>query len=501
MEKSLSEIEERRQKLKEIQKMGLDPYGRRFERTHHTKALQEKFRKLKAGEKRTKFECSLAGRIRSIRKHGKLIFSHIEDFSGRIQICLELKTLGKSKFDFFDTKLNVGDIIGVKGFVFKTMKGEVTIWVKEFELLSKSLRPLPKEWYGLKDIELRYRQRYVDLIINPEVKEIFERRSKIIQAMRDFLTKEGFIEVETPILQPIYGGAAARPFSSKLNALDMKVYMRISNELYLKRLIVGGYEKIFEFSKDFRNEGIDRLHNPEFLQMETMWAYADYKDNMKLCEEMISYVAKSVLGTFEIVYQGKKINLKPPWKKIKFVDVIKTHTKIDFNKVRSFEEAKEKVKTLDVDVSDCESIGEIMIKVFEDLVQPKLIQPTIVYDYPVEAAGLAKVKKDDKRFVEAFEPIINGWEIGLSYCEENDPERLKKYWKKAEEYFRKGDEEAQRMDEDFIRALEYGMPPTSGLGIGVDRLTMLLTNSSSIRDVIFFPFMRPEERGEGIKNI
>ncbi len=491
--KAHSEIEERRTKLEELRKSGEDPYKRRYEKTHLISEIIGKSKGIKKEEKRRTFKVSISGRLRSIRKHGGVIFADLQDSSGRIQLFLEQKTIGGRKFEFFDSMLNTGDIIGTKGFIFRTKRGELTVWVKDFELLTKSLRPLPKEWFGLKDKELRYRKRYLDLILNPEVRKVFDTRLKIVQAMREFLVKNGFVEVETPILQPIYGGAAARPFESKLHALDMKVYMRISNELYLKRLIVGGYEKIFEFSRDFRNEGIDKLHNPEFTQMETMWAYANYEDNMRFCEEIISYAAKKVLGKTRLVHQGNVIELKPPWKRIKLIDAVKKYTKIDFGE-KNFEEAKQAAKKLGVDLSKCESWGEVVIKVFEDMVQPKLIQPTIVYDYPVEAAGLAKIKKEDPRFVESFEPIINGWEMGLSYCEENDPERLRAYWKEAEKKFKKGDEEAQRFDEDFIEALEYGMPPTSGIGIGIDRLAMLMTDSLSIRDVLFFPFMRPEEK-------
>ncbi|MEM5871330.1 MAG: lysine--tRNA ligase [Candidatus Aenigmatarchaeota archaeon] len=493
---SLSEIEERKKKIEKLKKMKIDSYKRRYEKTHLLGEIVDKTKDLKNGEKMENFKVSIAGRLKSIRKHGKLIFCDLQDTSGKIQLLLEEKTLGKSNFDFFDEMINSGDIIGAKGYVLKTQRGELSVFVESFELLTKAIRPLPKDWFGLKDKELRYRKRYLDLIMNPDVRKTFEIRSAIVQAMREFLISKGFVEVETPILQPIYGGASARPFESKLHALDMKVYMRISNELYLKRLIVGGYEKIFEFSRDFRNEGIDKLHNPEFTQMETMWAYADYRDNMNFCEELVSYVAKKVLGKTKIVYQGTVIDLTPPWKRISFIDVLKEHTKIDFGKL-DFEKAKKEAEKLEVDkekLAKCETWGEVLIRVFEDVVQPKLIQPTIVYDYPAEAAGLAKLKKEDPRFIESFEPIINGWEMGLSYSEENDPERLRNYWLSAEKKFKLGDEEAQRYDKDFIEALEYGMPPTSGIGIGIDRLTMLLTNSLSIRDVILFPFMKPEQK-------
>jgi len=485
-------IEERKRKLGEIVKEGINPYAYRFGKTHSISEILEKHGKIKAGKKLKKKKVSIAGRIKSIRRHGKLIFFHIQDFSGRIQVCLEFGTLGEKTFEFFDN-VNIGDFVGVHGFVFKTIKGELSVWVEKMEFLTKSLRPLPTEWYGLKDIEMRYRQRYIDLMMNPEVREVFEKRTRIVYAMREFLVKKGFIEVETPIVQPIYGGTHARPFKSHLHSLDMPVYMRISNELYLKRLIIGGYERVFEFSKDFRNEGIDKLHNPEFMQMETMWAYADYKDNMKFCEEIISHIAKKVLGTTKVKYQGKVINLKTPWKRLRFIDSIKKHAKLDFDNVKSLDEAKRAVKGMNLDVARCESIGEVMIGVFENLVQPKLIQPTIVYDYPIEMYELAKVSREDKRFAEAFEPIINGWELGLSYCEQNDPEVLRKCWEREEKEFKGGDFEAQRMDEDFLKALEYGMPPTSGIGIGIGRLTMLLTDSPSIRDVIAFPFMRPEK--------
>ena len=484
-------MEERKRKLQEIVKAKVRPYAYRFEKTHDIKEILKKHGKIKSGRKLPRQKVSIAGRIKSVRKHGKLIFAHLEDCSGRMQICLEYGTIGRKDFDFFDN-VNVGDFIGVHGFILKTIKGELSVWVKKMEFLTKSLRPLPAEWYGLKDIELRYRQRYIDLLMNPGVREVFEKRNRIIDAIREFMASRGFVEVDTPVLQPIYGGTHARPFKSHLNSLDMPVYMRISNELYLKRLLVGGYEKVFEFSKDFRNEGIDKTHNPEFMQVETMWAYADYRDNMKFCEDMISYIAKKVLGTTGVKRGDHVINFKPPWKRIRFIDAIRKYAGIDFDKVADFEGAKGEAKKKNVDVSKCRSVAEVMIAAFENLVQPKLIQPTLVYDYPAEMYELAKVSRTDQRFAEAFEPIINGWEIGLSYCEQNDPEVLRKKWEREEKEFGKGDFEAQRMDEDFLRALEYGMPPTSGLGIGVDRLVMLLTGTSSIRDVILFPFMRPE---------
>lgn len=487
-------IQERKKKLEELKQMGIDTYEHRFEKTHSVQELVEKYSKIKPNEKLEKVRAAVAGRIMAIRRHGKGSFADVVDSTGKIQFWITEDTVGEKNYKIFENT-DVGDIVGIKGYIFKTVKGELSIWVEEFSLLTKSLRPLPSRWYGLKDVETRYRQRYVDLIMNPEVKKTFEIRRKIIEVMREFLVSKGFVEVETPMMQPIYGGASARPFETYFNALDMKFYMRISNELFLKRLIVGGYEKVFEFSKDFRNEGIDTRHNPEFMQMETMWAYADYTDNMEFCEDMIGFVVKKIFGTTKILWGEKEIDFKKPWKKIKFVDVVKEYTKIDFDKIKDLSEAKKFAEEFRVDVANCDSIGKVVIKIFEEVVQPKLIQPTIVYDYPVEATGgLAKTKNSDKRFAESFEPIINGWEIGLSYSEQNDPSILRQFWEKAEEYFKKGDVEAQRVDEDFLRALEYGMPPTSGIGIGIDRLAILLTNSSSIRDVIFFPALRPEEK-------
>jgi len=487
-----SEIEERLAKLEELRRLGENPYKSMFKRTASANQILEKFKKLSKGQKKEKEKFSIGGRIRSIRKHGKLVFSDLEDFSGKIQLVFEKKTVGSKKFDFLDRFINVGDIVGVKGHVFRTKRGELSIWVEKFDLLTKSLRPLPKEWFGLKDKELRYRQRYVDLLINPDVREIFEKRRKTIASIREFLAGKGFIEVETPILQPIYGGASARPFVSKLHALDMKVYMRIANELYLKRLIVGGYERIFEFSQDFRNEGIDKTHNPEFLLMETMCAFADYNESMEVTEKMIEYVVRKVHGKTKVVYQGQVIDFKVPWKRMTMLGAIKKYTGKDLTKADA-EKAREIAEELGVEVDKSMTWGEITAQIFEEKVEEHLIQPVHIYDFPADVSGLSKRKKDDERIAERFESFVNAWEIVNSYSEANDPQQIEAYWKKAEKSLAEGDEDAQRLDMDFIRALEYGMPPTSGIGLGVDRLVMLLTNSPSIRDVIFFPFMRPED--------
>ena len=478
-------IKEREKKIKELRKQGINPYAYRFDKKDSiSKTLKTPV------EKKVK----TAGRIMSKREIGKIAFSIIQDFTGKIQLVFQEGKTEKKDFDFFKKYTDIGDIVGIEGEIFKTKTGEHSIIVKNIVLLTKSILPLPDKWCGLQDKEERYRKRYLDLIMNPEIKKVFEIRGKIFETIREFMKSRDFIEVNTPILQPIYGGASAKPFESKLNALNMKVYMRISNELYLKRLIVGGYERIFEFSPDFRNEGIDKTHNPEFTQVETMWAYADYKNNMKFAEEMVEYVCKKVHGKTKISLNGKEIDFKTPWKKLAFLDAIKSETKIDFVKIDNLKDAKKAAEKIGIDCSKCDTLGEIMINIFEEKVQPLLIQPTIVYDYPLEAAGLAKATEDDEMFVSSFELIVNGIELGLSYCEQNDPVALENYWKFAAEKFRKGDLEAQQLDKDFINALKIGMPPTSGLGIGIDRLAILLTNQPSIRDVIFFPFMKPEEK-------
>jgi lysyl-tRNA synthetase class 2 len=491
---SLSEIEERRIKLSELRKRKIEPYKRRYGKTHLVSEIAKKAEKLGNGKEMKKLIVSVAGRIRSIRKHGRLIFADLNDASGKIQLLVDEAGIGKEKFDFFDAMLNAGDIIGAKGHVLRTKRGELSIHTGNFELLTKALRPLPKDWFGLKDKELRYRQRYVDLILSPEVKDVFDKRAKAIEATREFLKTHGFKEVETPILQPIYGGASARPFESKLNALDMKIYMRISNELYLKRLIVGGYEKIFEFSQDFRNEGIDKTHNPEFLMMETMCAYADYNDSMDLTEKMIEHIVKQVCDKTKIVYQGQVLEFKTPWKRMSMLDAVKQYTGKDFGKLDA-EKAFAAAKELGAEVEKGMSWGEIVAHVFESKVEQHLIQPVHIYDFPSDVSGLSKRRQDDDRIAERFESFVNAWEIINSYSEANDPEQIRHYWEKAERDLKRGDEEAQRMDADFVRALEYGMPPTSGIGLGVDRLIMLLTDSPSIRDVIFFPFMKPETEG------
>ena len=481
-------IKQRKEKLKNFQEIGLNPYSYKFDKNAYAKNILEDNRKLKNGE-RTKKRVKIAGRIISSRLMGRSLFGDLQDSTGKIQFYIKENLVGKDRYKLFK-KFDVGDIIGVEGLIFKTNKGETSVEAKKFDLLTKSLRPLPAKWHGLKDKEIRYRQRYLDLIMNPKIKDAFAIRILIIHHIREFLVKKGYVEVETPVLQPIYGGTNARPFKTFLNDLKIHTYLRISNELYLKRLIVGGYEKIFEFSKDFRNEGIDKTHNPEFILMETMWAYADYKDNMDLTEEMIEYVAKNIFGTTKLNYQGKIIDVKRPWKRLGMVQAIKKYVKIDITNMNDGE-IKSFIDNHKIKLEGEFSRGMAIQLIFEEFVESKLIQPTIIYDFPHETCVLAKQKRDNPFYGERFEPFINGWEFGNSYSEENRPEILKREWEKEEKKLIRGDEEAQRMDKDFIEALEYGMPPTSGLGIGVDRLAILFSDQESIRDIIMFPFMKP----------
>lgn len=489
-EKTLTQIrEDRIKKLEELRKCGIDPFShKKFETRHSISNIKVEFSKIKPNEKLPKEKISLAGRIRGIRRHGKGGFADIENLTGRIQFWIALDTVSEKEYKVFE-KTDVGDIVGIQGYIFKTVKGELSIWVKSFTLLSKALRPLPSEWYGFKDVETRYRQRYVDLIMNTEVKKTFEIRSKIIQAMREYLVKNGYLEVETPILQPIYGGAFARPFVTHHNALDMKMYLRISNEMYLKRLIVGGLEKVFEFSPDFRNEGIDTSHNPEFLLLEAMTAYTDYKDGMKLVENLIAYAAKKIVGTTKVNYQGVEIDFTPPWKRLKMVDAIKEYLKLDVMK-SSEEKLKDFLKGHGFEVKESSKRGELIDVIFEEFVESKLIQPTIIYEYPIEVSALAKKCDDNTQFTERFEFFIAGREAGNNYTEINDPLELKRRFVEELKRSETGDEEAHPTDEDFLRAVEYGMPPTCGIGIGMDRIIMILTNSPSIRDVILFPALR-----------
>ncbi|MFH1801271.1 MAG: lysine--tRNA ligase [archaeon] len=473
-------ISERMRKIKELEKIRINPYPNKFEKTHTC----EDCLKLKIGS-----SVKTAGRIMTKRELGNIAFARLRDGYGEIQIVMQKNETPEKEREFFKKFIDAGDFIGVEGKIFKTKTKEISILVKKLTMLSKSVLPLPEKFHGLQDKEERYRKRYLDLIMNPEVKEVFERRSEIINSIRGFLDKKGYIEIDCPMLQPIYGGGSARPFETSLNALKMNIYLSISTELYLKRLITGGFEKVYAMNRVFRNEGIDATHNPEFTILETMLAYNDYVTNMDLFEEMVESVAKKVLGKTKINYQGKEIELKRPWKRMSMVESIKKFAKLDVEKM-SDEELRKKIKELKIEIPFFKR-GIAIEGIFSELVESKLIQPTIIYDYPYETCGLAKPKENNPQWAERFEPFINGWEMGNNYSELNDPKILEKYWKEQEKNS-KLDSEAQKYDEDFINALKIGMPPTTGLGLGVDRLIMLLTNSPSIRDVILFPFMKPE---------
>lgn len=478
----------RREKLAELRNQNREPYGGRYERTHMAADILNNFAKLENNTIAT------AGRIMSKRGMGKASFAHIQDATGQVQIYARLNDIGEEAYELFG-KLDIGDIIGVSGKVFKTRMGEITVATENLQLLAKSLRPLPEKWHGLKDVELRYRQRYVDLIVNPEVKEVFVARSKIIRAIRSYLDARGFLEVETPMMHGIAGGAAAKPFITYHNTLDMNLFLRIAPELYLKRLIVGGLEKVYELNRNFRNEGISTRHNPEFTMLELYQAYADYEDMMNLTEELIAYVAEQVFGSMEIEYQGSRIDLTPRWTRLPMLEAVKLYTGLDFNLIKTAKEAREAIKQeqLNLEIEPAATWGAILNEVFEAFVEPRLMQPTFITDYPVEMSPLAKRKKDNPELTYRFELFIYGREMANAFSELNDPIDQKERFLKQVEKRSAGDEEAHMMDEDYVTALEYGMPPAGGLGIGIDRLIMLLTNSPSIRDVILFPLMRPRE--------
>ena len=488
MEEILDEnhlIKIRKEKLEELKKQGKNPFEiTKYNRTHTSQDVRNNYVELENKD------VSIAGRIVAKRIMGKASFCHIQDSTGKIQSYVSINDLGEENYSEFKT-YDIGDIIGITGFVFKTKTEEISVHAKKVVLLTKSLRPLPEKFHGLKDTELRYRQRYVDLIMNPEVKETFLTRTKIIKEIRRILDSKGYLEVETPILNTIAGGAAARPFITHHNTLDMDMYLRIANELYLKRLIVGGFDKVYEMGRMFRNEGISIKHNPEFTNIELYSAYEDYNDMMNITEEIISTVAQNVLGTTKITYQGTPIDLTPGWKRIPMIEAIKEVTGVDFNTINTDEEATNAAKNLGIEIEGILERGNVINLVFEEKVEDTLIQPTFIIDYPVEVSPLTKRKPSDPRLVERFEVFIGGREYGNAYSELNDPiDQYERFLEQAKQKA-EGNEEANDMDDDFIQALEYGMPPTGGLGIGVDRLIMLLTDSASIRDILLFPTMKP----------
>ena len=473
-------------KMHKIEEHGWKPFGYRFLYTHRAADIAAQFDEL--SEKET--EVKMAGRIMAIRGHGKTCFMDMQDKTGRIQVYVRKDVIGEENYALIKL-MDIGDTVGITGTAFRTHMGELSIKASSVEMLSKSLRPLPEKWHGLKDVETRYRQRYVDLIVNPEVRDTFVKRSQIIRSVREVLDSHDFLEVETPILNTIAGGAAARPFISYHNALDMQVYMRIAPELYLKRLIVGGMDRVYEMGRVFRNEGIDNRHNPEFTSVEIYQAFADYRDMMDLTEEVVVKTAEKVLGTTTINYEGTTIELASPWKRMSMIEAVKEYSGKDFTDVTDLEEARAIAKELNVAIEPSFGIGKIINACFEEYVEDKLIQPTFITGHPKEISPLAKSNPENPEITDRFEAYIYGREICNGFTELNDPIDQKERFLKQVEERANGDEEANMMDEDFVNALEYGLPPTGGLGIGIDRLVMFLTNSSTIRDVLFFPTMKP----------
>ncbi len=484
------------EKLNKLKELGVDPYPTRFDRTHYSTEIIEKFEQLEKSEE----EVAIAGRIIAVRKMGKAVFSHIRDYKGKMQLYIRKDQVGDDKFEIFKL-LDIGDFVGIKGKVFKTRTEEITVLAADLQLLTKSLLPLPvvkeEEVDGkiithdaFADKELRYRRRYLDLAVNVEVKDVFVKRAKIVSTMRKLLENKNFIEVETPVLQPIYGGASARPFKTFHNTLGVDLYLRIADELYLKRLIVGGFDGVFEISKDFRNEGIDRIHNPEFTMMELYVAYNNYEYMMELTENLVADIAKEVFGTMELEFQGNKINFAPPWERLSMFDAVKRYTGFKVEGA-SIDELKKYADDLEIEIEDFWGPGKIVEEIYGEYVEGKIVRPTFIIDYPAEISPLAKRNPEKPDMTERFEAVVCGFEIANGYSELNDPQDQKQRFLEQMEKSRLGDEEAQVLDEDYIMALEYGMPPTTGLGIGIDRLTMLMTDTTSIRDVILFPQMKP----------
>lgn len=482
----------RREKLQELRDLGIDPFGKKFVRSGDSKSLHQEwdeFSKEELHDKEDESAVAIAGRLMTKRGKGKAGFAHVKDITGQIQIYVRKDQVGDEQFEIWK-HADLGDIVGVKGVMFKTNTGELSVKAKEFTVLTKSLRPLPDKYHGLQDIEQRYRQRYLDLITSEESTKTFIKRSQIIQEMRTYLNNKGFLEVETPMMHQIAGGASARPFVTHHNALDATLYMRIAIELHLKRLIVGGLEKVYEIGRVFRNEGVSTRHNPEFTMIELYEAYADYNDIMDLTESMVAAIAEKVLGSTTVQYGEESIDLAPNWRRWHMVDAVKEYTGVDFYEVKTDEEAHTLAKEHNIEVEDRMTYGHILNEFFEQRVEEKLIQPTFIYGHPIEISPLAKKNPEDPRFTDRFELFIVGREHANAFTELNDPidqrERFEAQMKEKDQ----GNDEAHEMDDDFIEALEYGMPPTGGLGIGIDRLVMLLTNSASIRDVLLFPYMR-----------
>ncbi|MDK7115632.1 lysine--tRNA ligase [Staphylococcus pettenkoferi] len=486
------QMQVRRQKLQELYDLGIDPFGQKFDRTDMAEPLHEQwdqYSKEELKEKEEESHVTVAGRIMTKRGKGKAGFAHIQDLTGQIQLYVRKDQIGEDQFAIWKSA-DLGDIVGIEGVMFKTNTGELSVKAKDFTLLTKALRPLPDKHHGLQDIEQRYRQRYLDLITNQDSTQTFINRSKILQEMRNFLNKKGFLEVETPMMHQIAGGAAARPFVTHHNALDATLYMRIAIELHLKRLIVGGLEKVYEIGRVFRNEGVSTRHNPEFTMIELYEAYADFHDMMDITESMVRHIAQEVLGETTIPYGEEQVDLGSSWKRVHMVDAVKEATGVNFYDVKSDEEARDLAKEHGVEITDHMKYGHIVNEFFEQKVEESLIQPTFVYGHPIEISPLAKKNPEDPRFTDRFELFIVGREHANAFTELNDPIDQRARFEAQLQEREEGNDEAHEMDEDFLEALEYGMPPTGGLGIGIDRLVMLLTNSPSIRDVLLFPYMR-----------
>lgn len=486
-------IKQRFEKAEKLEKQGINLFPNTFRKKQDILEIKEKYKFLSKEElEKVKEESVIAGRLMAIRSFGKATFAHIQDGTDKIQIFLQQKELGTDKYKFFK-KLDIGDIIGLRGRPFLTKTGELTLNVSDFELVTKSLRPLPEKFHGLKDVEARYRQRYVDLIVNPKVRDIFRTRTMILKLIRQYLDQRGFMEVETPMMQIIPGGATAKPFETYHNALGMKLFLRIAPELYLKRLLVGGFEKVYELNRNFRNEGISTQHNPEFTMLEFYMAYADYNDLIKITEEMFSYLAQEILGSLKLNYQGKEIDLTPPWNKLSFYESLEKIGGLSKEQYQDIKKAKNLVLELGENVKEYDSLGKIQTKLFDLLVEPKLIQPHFIYHYPTEVSPLSRRNDKDPSITDRFELFIAGREMANAFSELNDPRDQKRRFEEQVKEKAKGEEEAHFMDQDYVRALEYGMPPAAGEGIGIDRLVMLFTDSPSIREVILFPLLKPEK--------
>ena len=477
-------------KLKHLKSIGKDPFQiEKVYVTHYSRQIKEGFEQLEGSE------VTIAGRIMAKRGHGKTSFVNIQDSHGQIQSYVRQDQIGEEDYELFTT-YDIGDILEIKGEVFRTKKGEISVRAAKIRLLTKSIQILPEKWHGLKDHELRYRQRYTDLIVNPEVKKTFVVRSRIIKAIREYLDGEGYLEVETPILGTIAGGANAKPFVTHHNTLDIDMYLRIANELFLKRLIIGGFDKVYEMGKMFRNEGMSVKHNPEFTSIELYRAYADYNDMMEITENIIAYSAEKALGTTKINYQGQELDLTPPWDRMTMIDACKKYADVDFNHIETDDEAIEVGKELGIEIRPEMKRGHIISEVFEKYVEKHLVQPIFITQYPVEVSPLAKRNPDNPELTNRFEAFVNTWEVANAFSELNDPLDQRKRFMEQLAQREAGDEEAHMLDEDFLNALEVGLPPTGGLGIGIDRVIMLLTDSPSIRDVLLFPTMKPIELSE-----